>query len=79
MTLGTGTISLVAARRSRRDGACAENTLQGKIVTIFAANNPRDECEELEGGFPSGFPHHVVDLGPPYLIAFIPTACGEHR
>ena len=52
--------------------------LQGKIVTIFAADNPRDVCEELEGGFPSVFPHHVVDLGQPHLFTVIPTACGEH-
>ena len=26
--------------------------LQGKIVTIFTADNPRDDSEELEGGFP---------------------------
>ena len=50
-TLGTGTISLVAARRSQRDGACAENKLQGKIVTIFAADDPMGDCEELEGFF----------------------------
>jgi len=47
---------LVAARRSRRGGAGAENTLQGKIVTIFAADNPRDDCEELEGFFPTVSP-----------------------
>jgi hypothetical protein len=56
LTLGTGTTSLVAAKRSRRDGAGAENTLQVKIVTIFAADSPRDDCEELEGGFPQRFP-----------------------
>ena len=51
LTLGTGTISLVAARRSQRDGAGAKNTLQGKIVTIFAADNLMDDFEELEGFF----------------------------
>ena len=51
LAMGTGPISMVAARRSRRDGAGVENTLQGKIVTIFTADNPRDECEELQGGF----------------------------
>ena len=76
LTLGTGAKSLVAAIRSRRDGACAENTMQGKIVTIFAADYPRDDCEELEGVFPNGF---VVDLGPPHLIAFNTTAGREHR
>jgi len=50
LTLDIGTISLVVARRSRRDGACAENTLQRMIGTIFAANNPMDDCEKLEGG-----------------------------
>jgi hypothetical protein len=54
--------------------------LQGKIVTIFAAaDNPRDDFEELEGFFPSGFPHHVLNSGPPHLIAIIPKTSGEHR
>ncbi len=52
---------------------------QGKIETVSAADNPRDVCEESYGVFSSGFPHHVVDLGPPHLIVFTPTACGEHR
>ncbi len=56
LTLGPGTISLVAAKRSRRDGACAEN-------------NCKEDCEDLrhrrpqgrlqvasEGFSPSGFP-----------------------
>ena len=30
--------------------------VQGKIVTIFAADNPRNDCEELEGVFPYRFP-----------------------
>jgi len=38
---------MVAAKRSRRDGAGAGNNLQGKIVTIFATDNLKDDSEEL--------------------------------
>ncbi len=62
-----------------RDLKSSRRELQGKIVTIFAAYNPRDDCEELEGLFPSGFPLYVGDFGPPHPLAVISTACGEHR
>ena len=71
-TLGRG-------RRRQAIFGSIRSQLQVKIVTIFAADNPTDDSEELEGGFPSGFPHNAVDLGPPHLIAIIPTAGGEHR
>ena len=48
-------------------------------MTTVAADNRTDDCEELEGRVSSGLPYHVVDLGPPHLIALIPTARGEHR
>ncbi len=59
-----------------RDLRSIRRELQGKIVTIFAADNPMNG----RGGFsPNGFSHYVVDLGPPYFIAIIPTASGENR
>ena len=35
-----------------RDLKSSRRELQGRFVTIFATDNPRDECEELEGVFP---------------------------
>ena len=32
-------------------GRSNRSPLQGKIVTIFAADDPRGDGEELEGGF----------------------------
>ena len=34
-----------------RDLMSSRRELQGQIVTIFAADNPKDDCEELEGYF----------------------------
>ena len=46
-------------------------------MTIFAADDPRGDCEELEeGGFFSGVPLHVVDFDPPHPLTGIPTAGG---
>jgi hypothetical protein len=44
---------------------------------IFAAGDPKSDCEEIYGVFPGGFPHHVVDLGPPHSFTTIPTVGGE--
>ena len=61
----------------RRDLKSSRREMQGKIVTIFAATNLRDGCEELERVFSSGFPLHVGDFGPPHPLTIIPTADGE--
>lgn len=47
-------------RSSRRE-------LQGKIASIFAADEPQGRLRGVRRGFsPSGFPLHVVDFGPPH-------------
>jgi len=43
---------MVSRPTMTRDLRSNRRELQGKIVTIFAAENPMDDCEELEGGFP---------------------------
>ena len=45
--MGTGVMSLVAVRTEQ-----ARRIHCQKIVTIFAADDPRGDGEELEGGFP---------------------------
>ena len=57
-------------------GRSSRSLLQGKIVAIFAADDPRGDCEELEGFFSSGFSHHVADLASPHPFTIIPTASG---
>ena len=49
-TLGTEMISMVAARRSRRDEAGEDIIFQGKIESIYDADDPQGECEKLEEG-----------------------------
>ncbi len=76
LTMGAGTISLVAARRSRRDGVGVEN-------------NCKEDCEDLRrrrtqgrlqgarGGFsPSGFPPSRSGHCPTHAVTVIPTAGG---
>ena len=46
-------------------------------MTISADDDPRGDCEEQKGFFPSGFPIHVEDFGPTYPFKVIPTASGE--
>ena len=60
-----------------RDLGSNRRELQGKVVTIFAADNPKDDCKELEGFFPSGFKLHVGNFGPPHPLTVIHTAVGE--
>jgi hypothetical protein len=38
--------------------------------------HPEGACKVWRGVFPSGFPHHVEDLGPSHHFARIPTAGG---
>jgi hypothetical protein len=63
-----------------RDLKSSKSQLQGRIVPIFATDAPRGDCEAPEGVFPSGFPPHVEDFGPPHRLPVIePTAGGQHR
>ena len=46
----------------------------------FATDAPRGDCEAQRGVFPSGFPPHVEDFGPPHRLPVIePTAGGLQR
>jgi hypothetical protein len=61
LTLGNITISLIAARRSRRDGARAENNFKEDCEDL-RRRRPQGRLQEARGGLsPSGIPHHVAD------------------
>ena len=47
----------LSRRRSNRMGRSSRSPLQGKIVTIFAADDPMGDCEELEGFFALALSH----------------------
>ena len=51
-----GMCSMMSRPAMTRDLMSNRRELQGKIVTIFAADNTRDECEELERGVPTVYP-----------------------
>jgi hypothetical protein len=71
-TLGTGPISMIAERRSRRDGASAVNILQGKISSMsysYGISHGRLPRAEEK------FPHIVKKYIPSHLIPVILTAC----
>jgi hypothetical protein len=53
------------ARRTRKE-----------IGTISAETDPGATARGSRGFFPSGFPIHVVDFGPPHPFTVIPTAGG---
>ncbi len=48
-----------------------------EIVTISADSDQGRLRGGIRGFFPSGFPIHVVDLGPIHSFTVIPTAGGE--
>ena len=54
--------------------------LQGRIVKISPPTRPGATARRQWGVFPSGFPPHVEDFGPPHRLTVIePTAGGQHR
>ena len=63
-------------RRRQETSGAAGGSCKRRSRRSSPPTRPRGACEVWRVFFPSGFPHHVEDLGPSHHFARIPTACG---